>query len=326
MVKPLRTRAWSSATDANGRVPTTRCVRATRRQRRRPATAQAVHSVAGERKSVIRSGTAATGDAVAAAGTRTRGQLATPAGRPVRARRPRRGRRRSTAPGRARRRRRRLRGRSPRAGGGRSRPPSGRGSSVLDHVGQGLLHDAVGGELDARLTRRVALDARASRARRRRARPPRGRELVEARGRLGRPRPVGVAQHAEQPAQLGERPRDVAEMASSAARACSGRSSSTWAPTPACTATTDIEWATMSCSSRAMRRRSSATRTRRALALHLGPFARLAYPGVGRRADGCGRPRRPPRRRRTGRRSRRRRPHRAPSSRWHRARRSPPRR
>ena len=49
--------------------------------------------------------------------------------------------------------------------------------------------------------------------------------------------------------------------------------------------------------------------------------------GPGRRLppDGCGRPRRPPRRRRTGRRSRRRRPHRAPSSRWHRARRSPPR-
>ncbi len=48
-------------------------------------------------------------------------------------------------------------------------------------------------------------------------------------------------------------------MASRAARACSGRSASTWAPTPACTAITDIEWATTSCSSWAIRRRSSAS-------------------------------------------------------------------
>ena len=54
-------------------------------------------------------------------------------------------------------------------------------------------------------------------------------------------------------------PRDVAEIASSAARACSGWSSSTCAPTPACTAMTDIEWATTSCSSWAMRSRSSAS-------------------------------------------------------------------
>ena len=54
--------------------------------------------------------------------------------------------------------------------------------------------------------------------------------------------------------------RLVAEIASSDFFASAGSVSMTCAPTPACTAITPIEWATTSCSSCAMRSRSSATR------------------------------------------------------------------
>ena len=48
-------------------------------------------------------------------------------------------------------------------------------------------------------------------------------------------------------------------MTTSASRASSGERSSTTRPVPACTAITLIEWATTSCSSRAIRSRSSVT-------------------------------------------------------------------
>ena len=53
--------------------------------------------------------------------------------------------------------------------------------------------------------------------------------------------------------------RLVAEIASSDFFASAGSVSMTCAPTPACTAITPIEWATTSCRSWAMRKRSSAT-------------------------------------------------------------------
>ena len=52
----------------------------------------------------------------------------------------------------------------------------------------------------------------------------------------------------------------------------------TWAPMPACTAITDIEWATTSWSSWARRRRSSATDAGGLLALGLGPLLGLGQP------------------------------------------------
>ena len=47
-----------------------------------------------------------------------------------------------------------------------------------------------------------------------------------------------------------------------ASAAASGRSATMWAATPACTLIVAIVWATTSCSSRAIRRRSSSTRRR----------------------------------------------------------------
>ena len=144
---------------------------------------------------------------------------------------------------------------------------------VAQRVGQGLLQDPVGGEVDAR---REAVDRR-----------PRPRVDVEARRRAC-PRParraaarpgwgavaagvVVVAQQAEQAPQLGERlAPGVADRAERLARARSGSSA---------TARPDSDWmtivvtrcATMSCSSRAIRARSRPRR--RPLALACSPRA-----------------------------------------------------
>ena len=74
---------------------------------------------------------------------------------------------------------------------------------------------------------------------------------------------ITFTQHAEQPPHLGQGscglcprwPRGRAAPRSTSV-------SMTWWPTPACTAITDIEWATTSCSSRAIRSRSVVTAAR----------------------------------------------------------------
>ena len=140
-------------------------------------------------------------------------------------------------------------------------------AGVLERVRQRLLHDPVRRELDARPAARAA--------RRRRRTRPGGRPRAAARPASARRRGPGcgasgslrvAAQHAEQAAHLGERARGpICSIVSSdlAGRACRA------APAPAARhrpAATIIEtwWAITSCSSRAIRARSSTTASRAA--------------------------------------------------------------
>ena len=143
----------------------------------------------------------------------------------------------------------------------RRRTVAVRRPGVLQHVGQRLLHDAVGGEVDAgrQLVAR-ALDAHVDVEARRRRRRDEPVEVGEARRGLRTRAPLVVAQHAEHAADLGRASSGSScEIASSDFFASAGSVSITCAPTPACTAITPIECATTSCSSCAMRSRSSAT-------------------------------------------------------------------
>ena len=145
------------------------------------------------------------------------------------------------------------------------RPDVGAGAGVLDRVGERLLHDAVRGEVDARRERRgVALDRRASPAARRRAT---ARPAASSSRSVGCGRERGVrrpaSQDAEQAAHLGQRlAAGVLDVGGGLDRAVRGSRSSIRRAPPACTTITVTECATTSCSSRAIRRRSSAARAR----------------------------------------------------------------
>ena len=213
-MKPLRTSAWSSAT-------TTRIVIACAR----------------------RSGSTCASTRKPPPGARTGGELAAPDARPARAcrRRPWPGRRRRWPPPRPR----PSSTTSTRSRAGlvanghvdRGRP------GVLDHVGQRLLHDPVGRQLDAgghrpspspstcSVDRHAGAPARRRRARSRSAEPGRRRGAT-ARRRSSRSTPSSRRISVERPRLTSPRsPR-----APRGPRA--GWSSRTWAPTPACTAIT----------------------------------------------------------------------------------------
>ena len=116
-------------------------------------------------------------------------------------------------------------------------------------------------------------------ARRRPARQV-GQARCRARGCARRRRRAARrADGASRPASPGE----VAEMASSAARASLGSVVRTWAPTPAWTAMTDIEWATTSWSSWAMRSRSSASAGAARLPFEVGSLLGGVRPRLDRR-------------------------------------------
>ena len=169
---------------------------------------------------------------------------------------------------------------------------------VLDDVGEPLLHEPVDRQLDGvghlgGLALDGELDGHAGAA-----------HVGDEPGQLGQPGRGGVgrvavlvAEHAEQPAHLLEgRCARSARWPRAPPWPRSGRWSMTCAPMPACTAITDIEWATTSWSSWARRRRSSATERARLLALGLGPLLGLGEPGGGGGGPGpdhlAGQPRR----------------------------------
>ena len=134
---------------------------------------------------------------------------------------------------------------------------------MLEHVGQRLLHDAVCREVHAAGTctpvRRVERHPEARLAASRLTRD--GRSARPGTGCIGRPRPPD-AEHPEHPAHLDQ--RIPARRLDRPERLPCARDVvvDDVRPTPACTAMTDIEWATTSCSSRAMRSRSAATAAR----------------------------------------------------------------
>ena len=139
------------------------------------------------------------------------------------------------------------------------------GVRVLERVGQALLDDPVGGQVDrARERVRLAVDVQAHRQ-------AGAADLVHQRVEVAEPRLgreldlLALAPHrAEQPAHLGERRAagllDAFErlpvLASARGSLC--RTAPTWSTI------TLTAWATMSCSSRAIRARSSATAMRAA--------------------------------------------------------------
>ena len=143
-----------------------------------------------------------------------------------------------------------------------------RAAGVPDHVGQRLLHDPVAG---GRRPRRAAcavgrvdvdvdLDARptggsrrARRGRRARAGPGAGRTGASS-SSSGARRVPRVARRSSSASPLSFL------MSSSVRRACSGSRSSRCAPTPAWTLIATMACATTSCTSRAIRSRSSPTR------------------------------------------------------------------
>ena len=148
-----------------------------------------------------------------------------------------------------------------------------RGGRVLDDVGERLLHDPVRRQRDRGVEPRHGRPAGPAR---RRARRP------------GRPRPAragrrGPASGGRVPSSVSSRSmpsidlvcssawRLVSAMTSSARSAAAGSVWMTWAPTPACTAISDMLCATTSWSSRAMRSRSSVTAASQLVALLLAP-------------------------------------------------------
>ena len=169
-----------------------------------------------------------------------------------------------------------------------------RGAGVLERVGQRLLDDAVGGEVDARRQRpRLALDAQLDRepggaalgrrARRARRAPAAGASSAAV---------VGRAQHAEHPAQLGERLAAGASRSAPQRRAARSRVAvaARAAPRRPGRPSRDTLCATTSCSSRAIRARSLGDRARgaapRARARALLGLAQLARQHGGRAAPG----------------------------------------
>ena len=139
------------------------------------------------------------------------------------------------------------------------------GPGVLESVGEALLQDPVGRQLEPGGQRRPVrrnLQVHVQ---------PGGSHVVHA-APPGRAAPVGhqrravaLAPHrAEQPPHLGE--RSAARLLDVAQRFASSRPESgmPWRTAPTCSTITLIAWATTSCSSRAIRARSSATATRAA--------------------------------------------------------------
>ena len=162
----------------------------------------------------------------------------------------------------------RRRGRRARAAPGAERTVTSarRRAGVAQRVRERLLHDPVGGQVDARGQRgRVGRDLA-------RARRPRGRRRAAARRarRAGRGPAAGAPARRRRPAARrraagaarasASRPADSIER--SAARAWSGRSSNTSSAADACTTITETLWAITSCSSRAIRACSSPTARR----------------------------------------------------------------
>ena len=147
----------------------------------------------------------------------------------------------------------------------RSGPRRGAGPACLCDVGERLLHDPVGGQVDGRGQRRAALrgaTSTGSPARRKRStssvsRPGRAPARSAPRGR------PDCAQQAARGAQLVQRgAAGLADVAQRLLGLVGAAVHDVARPTPACTLISAMWWATTSCSSRAMRSRSSATRRR----------------------------------------------------------------
>ena len=155
------------------------------------------------------------------------------------------------------------------------------------HVGERLLDHAVRRRVDQRRDRApVGAALPATRAGRRFGSARRARAAVRA-----WPRARAVPRRC--PRREGRRPsacsscsasRLVVRIASSARRASSGRVSMTWAAAPDWTAITDRLCAVTSCSSRAMRSRSSSTRAAPPRRASARPPGRAARPRRRRRA------------------------------------------
>ena len=139
----------------------------------------------------------------------------------------------------------------------RARPPS----ACLQGVRQRLLDDPVRGQLEARIERpRVALDGQLHRqARRADAGPASASRLVEA---AASGPTVPLAEDAEHRRMSVSAWRPASRSQSSAARASSGRRSKARKAPPAWMTITLTWWVTTSCSSRAIRSRSSDGRPR----------------------------------------------------------------
>ena len=146
--------------------------------------------------------------------------------------------------------------------------------ACLMRVRERLLDDAVGGEVDAGRQRRAARPrptaAPAGPAARARATSAPRRQRRAAGASVACPSPA--CEHAEQAAHLGQRrAAGVLDPRRGLAARAPGRGRGSRRAPPACTTMTLTEWATTSCISRAIRRRSSATaRARRGLARLLG--------------------------------------------------------
>ena len=139
-----------------------------------------------------------------------------------------------------------------------------RGPGVLERVGERLLDDAVGGQIDARRERRAARPRRGDPpGAPRRAPAPRARERAEP--GLGADRQLGARRSRRMPSSRRSSTSASRPLASiePEGRRGPGRARRADAlPACACTTMTLTLWATTSCSSRAMRPRSSLTAVR----------------------------------------------------------------
>ena len=157
-----------------------------------------------------------------------------------------------------------------------------RRAGVLEDVGQRLLHDPVGGQVDAG----ASVRRRPSTIERRRARPAARTSSTRRSGRRGRARARRraarrlVAEHAEQAAHLGQACATGRRIASRALRApASGRSSSDVRAAAGLHGDHAHLWATTSCSSRAIRRRSRSRRRAGSLVARSRHAPRTRGPG-----------------------------------------------
>ena len=137
---------------------------------------------------------------------------------------------------------------------------AGTGTGVLEHVGERLLDDAVGRQVHAGREPgwRAIGRQRAPRPARRTCSTSRGASLRPGWG----PSPSGSVSGRRTPSRWRSSSRawrPASSTAPIACRAASGSSAATALAAPACTVITLTRWATTSCSSRAMRVRSSVT-------------------------------------------------------------------